>query len=188
MESRAPHMLSRFSAAELYPSTPFFPPTFKKRSGLGLPVNPTTANGYKFGYLRKIHSCRTMTHCSPAVEDFLHHGLIHTSLPIHNPGNRNVFLSPMVFGWGFISALTGISWWFLFIAELTLYFFFWLVKCVCMYVLMSACLYMSSVYAGDPRAQRRASGPLELELKVVMSHHVGARNWVWIPSEISRCS
>lgn len=51
---------------------------------------------------------------------------------------------------------------------------------VCVYV-CAPCMYLV------PRSQKRAKDPLELELEIVVSCHLGAVNQTWILSVISKC-
>ena len=44
---------------------------------------------------------------------------------------------------------------------------------LCSWLFFSACIYVYHMHAGG---QKRVSDLLELELKVVVSHHVGAQN------------
>lgn len=38
------------------------------------------------------------------------------------------------------------------------------------------------------RVQRRRSEPLELWLQMIVSHHVGVKDWSLIPSKSNKCS
>ena len=58
------------------------------------------------------------------------------------------------------------------------YLFLWMSECMCMY----------QKHAGARGAQQRASDTLELELQVVVSHHVGIGNATWAPWKSSHCS
>ena len=51
-------------------------------------------------------------------------------------------------------------------------FYYFLLYCICMYVLH---ICMCAMFDAR-RSQKRASDSLELELQVVVSHHVGAGN------------
>jgi hypothetical protein len=57
--------------------------------------------------------------------------------------------------------------------------------CAC----MSVCVpYGSMCVPGVQRGQKRAWDPLELELQMALSCHVGSGNWTWVPWESSQCS
>lgn len=44
---------------------------------------------------------------------------------------------------------------------------------------LSACVHVYLCVPGVLRGQKRASDSLELELRMVIIHHVGAVNWTW---------
>lgn len=67
-----------------------------------------------------------------------------------------------------------------------------------MYVSLSVCLFLRCISVGLQvcvyhtctwySGWKRAWDPLKLELQMVMSHCVGARNWIWVPYRSSKCS
>jgi hypothetical protein len=53
------------------------------------------------------------------------------------------------------------------------------------------CLYVcihTTCMSGACGGQKQKPGPLEMELQMIVSHHVGARNQTWVLSKSNKCS